>query len=593
MTDAPADLRARLDALLHSNLDRASLRRELEALAAQPGFGGLAAGWAPALLARDPQFFQTFLLKHLDGRRDAVVIRVLLPQLEAAGHDQLFSGLYRKLINASDWRRREADWNADILALAQSAQPDETVRRALERREMRATGLRFDEPTALALYTRAPDVFRDFVRAHLGRGWGRERRHYHKLRAAAALQGDDDFVWELFRVFAEPAEWTAALRRLLDQPLPPEQVVAELRRRHPVAAWEMDPGILVDFLERYGRAVLPYIEDNLFWIRRRVAHRLLRAVSRLGDEALYWSIFFRAGQPQEWNQALRQLLSRDLPAGPFWAEVQRRMPPPARWHAWWFEPDVALALYRLDPARARPFLEQCVQKPDPALIAAAQARQDEELLDFLSFQALQHAAFLLYRAVPPRVIPRWGWKPDPQAQAELEQLGQVVCARFDRLHAQSPETYVRHAANLLGRFRAFGVWSFARNREHNPIFRFLLDQHRAAWCRSPEAIRELLESPNIYVQIMGLEILEAGGTDAALRVLENLPLFRALLIGRARRNTKKLALACLEQAARAGPEAAGAVLPLLEEAMDFHGRDTIDERLLVSYVRLRRRLAWT
>jgi hypothetical protein len=240
-------------------------------------------------------------------------------------------------------------------------------------------------------------------------------------------------------------------------------------------------------------------------------------------------------------------------------------------------------------------LEQCLQKPGLDLFREAEARQDEELLDFLSFQYLQHAAFLLYRAVPPRVMPRWGWKADPEAQAELEQIGRLVCDRLARLHTLSPEIYVRHAANLLGRFRAFGVWSFARNRAHNPIFRYLVDQHHAAWRRSPTAVRDLLESPNIYVQIVGLEILKAGGpdADAALRVLEILPLFRALLLGRARRNTKKLALACLEQAARVAPDAAHAILSLLDEAMDFHGRHTIDERLLVSFVRLRRSLAWT
>ena len=71
MPETDSDLREQLDRLLQSSLDRGTLRRELETLARDRAFRDLAPIWAPALYARDAQFFETFLLRYLDGSRHA------------------------------------------------------------------------------------------------------------------------------------------------------------------------------------------------------------------------------------------------------------------------------------------------------------------------------------------------------------------------------------------------------------------------------------------------------------------------------------------------------------------------------------------
>jgi hypothetical protein len=149
---------------------------------------------------------------------------------------------------------------------------------------------------------------------------------------------------------------------------------------------------------------------------------------------------------------------------------------------------------------------------------------------------------------------------------------------------------VRHAADILARFRAFEVWRFDVVREHNPAFAYLFNRHRGAWLASAGAMRELLESPNIFVQILGLEMLAAGDGVAARRTAENLTALRALLYGRARKRTKRLVLQVLLAAATADPAAAGPILSLLAEAMDYHGRRAIADDLMAGYVRLRRQL---
>jgi hypothetical protein len=144
---------------------------------------------------------------------------------------------------------------------------------------------------------------------------------------------------------------------------------------------------------------------------------------------------------------------------------------------------------------------------------------------------------------------------------------------------------------MLSRVNAYEVWSFKRSLALNPAFAYLSAQHRAAWLAEPDALRELLESPNIFVQILGLVMLDEGGADAAARVSENLPILRALLLGGAHLGTKRLALGALELAARQGEVYAGHILPIVEEAVHLSGKRALDRQAVVTFVRLRRELA--
>lgn len=582
MANVSDGLGARLEQALNSNLDRGALLREMERLAQEPAFSGFANLWAPALYQRDAPFFETFLLKRLE-RSHAHTIRALLPLAEAAGQDTLFTGLYRKIAD-------EDMWNKELLTLARSTQPDEQVQRAVQRREMGQRWFTLKEDVALALYRRDPERFAAFIRQHVHRGWGHGHDHFRYLCSEVRKRGDDELYWALFRELAEPGEWEHAVKQLLRDNTPADTVVEELRKRHSTHLWEANTGILGDFIERYGQVVLPYIEENLNWVARRSGDRLLAAAQKLGDEDLYWRIFFKAGDPAKWNKALREVLARPLSDTALLLEVQRRLPPAQRWSWWRMEKDVALQFYRRNADMFRPYLERFLFEPDESLFGEAERAGDEEMLDFLSFWGLRQLAGLIWRAYPSPSLQRW-WKPDTQLQKQVEHLGKLLTDRFDRLYAESPATYVQHAANILSRFEAFEVWSFGRNLDYNPAFAYLYRQHRDAWLKSSGGIRELLESTNIYVQIFGLDILGEGGTDAAERVVENRVILRALLLGRARRSTKRLVLRCLEQAARQNDALASQVLPLLEEALHFQGKRAIDERLMVTFVRLRHELA--
>jgi hypothetical protein len=575
------ELPQRIQAALASGQDRGALLREMEALSNAPGFASHAPQWAPALYERDRLFFEPFLTNHLSGDQ-AEVITSLLARAEEAGQDSFFTALYRKVA-------REDTWNAELVELARSSLPDDTVvTKVLRRQPDRWVSL--TDRTATALYQRAPARLGAFVREHAQRDW-QEKETYKGLREAARQRGDDDLYWALFRELADEREWQAEARRLLASDTPPERVHEELTKRHPDHLWNVDTNIIADFVEKYGRAALPYVQEHLSWVTRRAAPKLLARIKKLGDEELYWPIFFQAGDSKQWNEALRELLAQPLDNDALAAMLPQRTPPPRRWGGWSLEQDVALAFYRRDAQRFAPLLERFASPAyAEALFEEAQAARHEDFLDTLSLQLMRQIDSWLDAAYPTASMLQWR-KSDMKAQDKVQRAGRLLTTRFDRLAAESPALYVRHAAAMLSRINAHEVWSFKRNLALNPAFAYLSARHRAAWLAEPAALRELLESPNIYVQILGLLMLGEGGADAAARVSENLHILRALFLGRAHLGTKQLGLRALELAARQGDPYAGRILPILEEAVHLSGKRALDRQAMVAFVRLRRELA--
>src|SRR5262249_30510270 len=229
-------------------------------------------------------------------------IRALLPRAEADGNDTLFAGLYGKVAD-------ESSWNAELLGLAQSPDTDEAVARGVWRRAMSRRNYSLSEATALALYRRNPSLFGDFVRDHVHSDGDSDDRFMH-LRTDVRRQGDLDLYWALFRELADADEWTAELRNLLADNPPAAIIIDELRKRQPAEPWEFDADILADYLARYGWAIVPYLEQQMEWIAPSAGPRVLEAAERLGDDALYWRIFFHVGDAKRWNRALRELLQR-------------------------------------------------------------------------------------------------------------------------------------------------------------------------------------------------------------------------------------------------------------------------------------------
>jgi hypothetical protein len=565
------ELTRQITQLIRETAARGDLLKALHELATHNEFSNLAHVWAPALYQRDAVFFEAFLVRHLDWQHGAV-IKQLLPQIEADRRDSLFQGLYPKVVD-------EKQWNDELQRLTTSTANDDEVLTALKLRTFRGMWFGLKEETALALYQRNPDHFSEVIAERLRRGWWGRQATFSRLRARASERGDSRLTLALFRTFATSEEWNAELRHLLSQQLSASALVSALRERHPVTTWSLDCSALAEIIAQYGAAIWPYIDENLTWVNNKQGKQLLDGARRSQDEAFFWRLFFRVGDNNQWNGEMHALLQRPLDDQQLEQQLLIRMPSENAWRRWQLRPDLAEKLYQRLPNVTRGMFELYVEF-DQKLLTMAEQAGDAELLDVLNYKALNQLA---------RLVNMLRWQPkETKHQKQIASLSKVVIARFQRLYRESPESYVRHAANILSFYNAFEIWNYNLNRQHNPAFAYIINEHRADWLASPAAMRELLESPNIFVQLIGLEMLQAGGEHAAQRVGENLSYFRALLRGRARIQTKKRALECLQQAAQQGSSYASTVLPLLADAMDIHGKRSVSEKAMVQFVRLRR-----
>lgn len=579
----------RLESLLNLPIDRGELRRELEVIARHErrDFAQLADMWAMQLYQPESEFFDGFLRNYLDWGSE-YTIRKLLPMAETDGKDDLFTTLYRRVSRQDEWRKEVEIFAAD------RKMDDEAILAALERRDIRWYQL--SDRAAVALYQRNAELFRTYIADHLALN---NLSESYKQLLKLAKQQDDSLI--LSRLHDQTPQWdrdrwVVSLQNLLQaDDITPEGAAAELERVHPdqpVKTDVKDAVLVIEVAEKYGAAVYPYLEQNASWIAGDAEgrKRLLEMVSEAGAWGTYNKLFFSLSNPHQWNQAIKQLLDEVQEESEFLYRLRFLTPPPkqGRQHwgwRWYLTTDNALELYRRYPDTLRDFVEAHIQQLPTELFELAEANHDEEFMDFITFQQMLHLQSLVWNAYPPPS--NYYRKPNDEARQQIEETSVVIINRFNRLYDESPETYVRHAANILSRVRAFDIRGFEQQLKHNPIFNYLARKHHDVWRRSSAAILELMESTDIYVNLIGLEILSEGTAQSAERVIENVHMFRALLLGRTKINTKKKVLACLENAAWQGEAYAHTILPLLKDIIDFQGKRAISDDVMVAYVRLR------
>ncbi|MBE2196631.1 MAG: hypothetical protein IAE83_20845 [Anaerolinea sp.] len=576
----------RLRALLELPIERGALMRELSALVSrQPfEFQELARVWAPLLYEKGPEFFGSFLARHLNQRHE-YVIRELLPRLEKDGHDKLYAQLYGRII-------KEREWIAEIDKLMKQIPDDEQLQAALSRRDISWCSL--PDELATRLYKRDHERFRDFVASHLGVGYvwtTRKREEYKQLRKEAERIGDTVMMDKVrAEVVQDARSWHEEAKALLKKGVAPEQISAELEKIHPTQTWNIkDTSILLEFVDRYGKAAMPYILNHQGWNIPR--DRLLKAVKRLGDRVLYWRTFFATvgwrdnDAVKEWLEAVVDAAKTSHSEAGFAAALTILTPAEDTKH-WSIDPQTARILYQRFPQTSRAFLEARLAQPDLEFFALVQKNGDEALLDHLSYRMMSALPQLLTQRSQARQ------KRERVEGERYVQTRDAVINRMEALYARSPEEYAEHVGNIFSRVAPFEIsrWNLEERRDKNPIWQYLENQHREALVKSPGAMKEMLESPNIFVQIAAIRILSVGGRDAAQRVRENLPPIRALLMGGAMRKTKREALITLEKAAHEGPEFATPILASLEDLMDLRGKRSIHEDVMVTCARLQHAL---
>lgn len=566
---------ARLRTLLDLEIDRSALLRELQAIARrQPReFGQRADVWALPLYERSPEYFGTFITRSLTWEsRDAA--RALLTKIEADGRDDLFRQLYPRFFS------RETMWVEDVARLLRSPLNNEALNAVLMRRSEVSQSL----PDALAadLYNRDPELFREFILAHLDTD-----EAYPKLRKLANKRDDTVLIQG---AGGAKGDRKHQIDRILTRREPFETVAEELDKA--LSNWRAEPGMdaLIRMVENYGDEAVSLIVKNggaLGWRMRQKADKFLDSIQSHISITSYWQMIFLLHQTDRWIKALQALVESPLTEAEFRAQLVQITPqgfflvPP--------DEKLTVALYRRAPDAARPLLLRSMQElAVPALFDRAEQTDDQSFADFLTYRLLVDVHGLLAGSRHYQLRSS-GKKHDQRYFDGAER----ALARLDRLYAAAPEDYLRHSAYILGLLQPFDLVAWgekgrvASPSEGNRLWSALTGRYHRDWRASADTISQLLEAPNWHVLKFGLDLLAEDGRESASRILENLRAFRAILLSATLpRDIKFKVLAALEAAGSVDPDVAAQVIPLLHEALDFQARRSISDEIALALVRL-------
>jgi hypothetical protein len=556
--------------------DNAACRAELERLADKPMFRGFTWLWAPAVIQRDRVMFRPVVLSlfhrdatNRDGRAfdpwtgaTAAALERLLADADAADDVELTRRLYTWRLESH--RDRDRWWRADVIA--RFARATSATARATVLGKVDPGGwISIDPATALALWDIDRVASKAFILGHLP--WRADLPGWRPL-LDRSRDADADFHFALYRKIVDERAWAADLSSLSTS----AALDTELERRHP-SRFRPDAGVFHALLDKHGAAAVPYVRRHAGDIMPSWSYGRQREGKGLPD---LLELVDERGWLDLWATLLRTSATRELfdqtVAGLLRAgNVKRLATLPGRgreWHgAGWSTAQVhalgdatACQLYKAYPALVRgpyrihvaPTYGACF----PKLIAAACAARDVELTDFLASRVI---------AV--------GYH-----DASSREAVDALVAHYEAL---AEDAFVPRAAAALSRLPARQIWSYDQLVAQNPLAKLLFERSTARFLGDGAAVRDLLESPEIYVQLLGFRVLAQPDPRAAVLAAANTDLLQAALFRRLRATSRRLAIAALRVAASHDEATARYLLGRMRDALALpEARYPVDELVL-------------
>lgn len=579
-----SEVRRELEALLAGSYEDASLRERLEELARELAFAGLTFVWAPALYRRHPVFFRPFIWSHFSEvaflkpwkwrpvewkGEVAERLEPWLAELDQRGETDLFRRLYRWKLARLHYKKRVAQWRADLLERVGRAGGRQ--QRQLEFEKL-SLGLELDEETATKLYRQAPQESSAFILRHLSRRYNwklQERRElWSELAQAARERGDDDLFFSLYRRQVPLDRWQQDALAVAERETEPDKLVQELRRRHPEGFHlDLGPGYLA-LVERRGPAVFPYLVPELSRLGRGWFKRSFERLLKLAEERGWWDFWGGLVRVAAGHKEYDAIVARAIAQG----HKERLLLLTGVSREWnlgglslglfhYLEDATAVALYRRYPELLRgPFKAQIQLGPAreyPRLLELALSSQDEVLTDFLAS----------------RLVNRVGvW--DKPLLALAEKLARVYQPLLE-----NPPEFARRAAAVLGQVPPYTVYNYHALVRNNRLARLLYEQSASYYLADATAFQDLLESPEIHAQKTAYRALATGGQPAEQLGRANLELLLGTLLRPLHRKTRLAAFLALE--AIAGEvEVAARILARARQTLDLPARGYPKEELV-------------
>jgi hypothetical protein len=552
-----ATLEEEVRALLEATLPDDELQQKLEALATKPAFDGLTYLWGPILYGRNQARFRPFILAHFSTftriwmqvpwKRNAAGLDAWLEEADRRDDAELFSRLYLWKYTSSQLLKQ---WCQDLRSRFEAA--GDSAQRSGMLRKLDMQGLLLDDETAAALYAIDAAVARPFILRHLpSGGWGGTRKLPQKLCDLARRHGDDDLYFTLYRLNVPAKTWEKDVEGLGRTVTDPQQLVAELERRHPGQAWGMGVGKgLFALLHARGRDVIPYVLKHVDELAQwgfssvKDRQRILEQARKQG----WWdltSAMVRKGDNGQYNKEVLALVNdHKQPDEVVFRRLAALSGPTFEWqwgrsaveHYQPLKEATAVALYRCFPELVRgPFRKHLGfsfwgWKGYPDLVSAARDDDDEALLGYLACQVLLAGR-------------------NPYHARNTKRAEERLLKHYQSLRSE-PVVFARRLAAVLGHLPAQSLGRGYRGLlQHSALARLFFEEGCAGLLEEPRALRDLLEAAEIHVQLLALRALGQEDERARQLAADNLDLLQATLLQSMSSKSRRLAFRALANAA--------------------------------------------
>lgn len=525
--------------LLSGTADDSEILSQMEAIANDPLFTSFVHLWGPSLYRRHRVRFRPFLLAHLpywtqrswDHSLDSWLLEV------DAGNDiELFRRLYGWKHRKRSAKSQRQEWRDELMRryrAAESSPEREIVTAKMD------LSFALEEAEAVELYRVDPVVARKFILKHLPMRWSYgddQRIFWEDLYSHSGKQGDAELAMDLYRRQVPLQRWKEDTLDLCRTVSDPDDLVEQLERHHP-RGWGLD---LADgfagMIRARSRDVFPYVMNHMqdvvrgWWLQRSGYADILQYSKDRQWWDLWSSLLRVCAKPDEYDNAVLELvLDHSLPD----AEITQRLLMLAgisrEWnfaslglaHVRHLKDTTAVAFYRRFPALLHgPFKMHVAAtwygNGYEHLMQAVLEAADEEMLDFMAS----------------RVITRSG----ATAHKLVDQAEKLSHYYQDLLKDES--LFTRRAVNVLCQIPAYSIWNYNELIRTNRLARLLFERSSSAYLLEDFAARDLLEAPEIHVQLLGFKALGLDDSRARELASANLDLLLAALLRPLHRNTR-------------------------------------------------------
>jgi hypothetical protein len=194
----------------------------------------------------------------------------------------------------------------------------------------------------------------------------------------------------------------------------------------------------------------------------------------------------------------------------------------------------------------------------PKLIEVAIQNEDTDLLDYFASRAAMQ-------------LVTWGDRKD----------WNLALDRLTKHYEALPDSaFVQRASNALSYMPAFAISGYDSLLRGNALSRLLFERSTPLYLSNPKAVRDLLESPQIHVQLLAFRILSTSDDRAFQTAAQNQDLLQATLLRPLHRRSRIWAFEAIYHAACHDEQTATFLLKKMRDALSLPDKKYPKEELV-------------